>query len=292
MQQNGFEVNCDRRIRLSDGRWLGYADYGDPDGKPVLYFHGGLSSRLDVAFAAPFCREKGMRLLSIDRPGIGLSDFQPNRTLLNWADDIDEFSQTLQLDKFALLGWSAGGPYVLACAFKIPHRLTRVGISGGMCPINRAGAVSELGLFGDRILFPLAQQFPDLAVLLLRAANLLPATILKWVLEQELSSPGDRKLVASLSSEQATVFFYEAFRSGAHGTVEDYRILGGDWGFRLQEIEAEIFLWQGEEDHLLPIAHARYLADYLRFSQLVILPNQGHFLLRSMMKQVLTTLMN
>jgi pimeloyl-ACP methyl ester carboxylesterase len=64
-------------------------------------------------------------LLSIDRPGIGLSDFQPNRTLLDWADDISELAQTLRLDRFALLGWSAGGPYVLACAFKIPHRLTR-----------------------------------------------------------------------------------------------------------------------------------------------------------------------
>ncbi|SRR5579883_3074802 len=283
-------ANFDRRIRLADGRWFGYADYGDPDGKPILYFHGGLSSRLDVAFADPFCRARGIRLLSIDRPGIGLSDFQPKRTLLDWADNIDELAQALRLERFAVLGWSAGGPYVLACAFKMPHRLTRVGISGGMCPINRAGAVQELGLFIDRVLFPLAEQFPELAALLLNAARQLPAPALKWVLEQELSSSSDRKLVASLPPEQATDFFYEAFRSGAQGTVEDYRILGGDWGFELKEIEAEILLWQGEEDRLLPMAHAKYLADHLSFAQLIVVPNQGHFLLRSMMEQILTTL--
>ena len=68
--------------------------------------------------------------------------------------------------------------------------------------------------------------------------------------------------------------------------MEDYRILGGDWGFDLKEIEAEILLWQGEEDHLLPMAHARYLADYLRFAQLVVVPNQGHFLLRSSARRI------
>lgn len=83
-------ANFDMRIRLSDGCHLGYAEYGDPDGKPVVYFHGGLSSRLDIAFAALFCQTRGIRLLSIDRPGIGLSDFQPNRMLLDWPDDICE----------------------------------------------------------------------------------------------------------------------------------------------------------------------------------------------------------
>ncbi len=208
-------TDFDRRIRLSNGRWLGYAEYGDPDGKPVMSFHGGLSSRLDVAFAASICRARGIRLLSVDRPGIGLSDFQPNRTLLDWSDDICELAHTLSLKRFALFGWSAGGPYVLACAFKIPHLLTRIGISGGMCPINRSGAVQELGLLVDRVLFPLAKQFPELAALLLNAASHLPATVLKWVLEQELSSLADRKLIASLSPEQATGFVYEAFRAGA-----------------------------------------------------------------------------
>ncbi len=283
-------TNRDRRARLSDGRWLGYGEYGDPEGKPILYFHGGLSSRLDIAFADSFCQSKGIRLLAVDRPGIGLSEFLPNRTLLDWSNDIDELAQALKLEKFALLGWSAGGPYVLACAYKLSHYITRVGIAGGMCPINRKGAVQELGLFVDRILFPLSQHFPTLAAFLLTVASHLPASVLKWMLEQELSSLSDRQVLASLSSKQATDFFYEAFRSGVQGIVEDYRVVGGEWGFKLQEIETEILLWQGEEDYLLPLAHAKYLADNLRFAHLTIVPNQGHFLLRSILEQVLVTL--
>jgi pimeloyl-ACP methyl ester carboxylesterase len=291
LSTNGVHnLNPDRRIRLSDGRCLGYAEYGNPDGKPVLSFHGGLSSRLDIAFASPFCQAKGIRLLSIDRPGIGLSDFQPHRTILDWADDISELAAQLGLNKFAVLGWSAGGPYVLACALKIPHLLTRAGIAGGMCPVNRPGAVRELGALGDRILFPLTKYTPWLASMLLQAIGFSPAAVLKWVFERELSSPADRKLLASLTPQQATDFFYEALCSGARGTVEDYRILGDDWGFRLKEISTEIILWQGEEDRLSPMKHAKYLAKHLRFSQLVVVPHQGHFLLRAKIHEILATL--
>ena len=291
MQQTPVLVSdVDRHIRLSDGRWLGYAEYGDPSGKTILYFHGGLSSRLDVAFSNPLCRARKIRLLSVDRPGIGLSDLQKNRKLLDWPDDICELAHTLNLDRFAVLGWSGGGPYALACAFKIPERLTYVGIAAGMCPLRPPATVHELGLLIDRILFPLSEHVPELAELLVNSAKHIPATVLKWLLEQELTSSSDLNLIRTLNADQATNFFYEAVRFSAQGTVNDYRILGDEWGFKLTDIVIEVQLWQGEEDFLLPMAHVKYLTDRLRFSKLTIVPGQGHFLLRAIMNDVLSRL--
>ncbi len=292
--------SCDESILLPDGRVLGYAEYGDPQGKPIFSFHGGLSSRLDVAFAEPICAARGIRLISVDRPGIGLSDYQPNRTLLDWPSDIQHLAMSLNLQQFAVFGWSGGGPYVLACALTIPDLLTRAGISGGMAPIVRPGAVQELGLLADRILFPLTQQLPLLARLILEVVSQLPPSLLKYILLLDVSSVSDpplwaaalryRAILSSLSPQQATDFFFEAFRSGSRGTVKDYQILGGEWGFRLEDISMPILLWQGEQDNLLPMAHARYLAKHLPLGQLIVVPDCGHFLPRSKMSEILTAL--
>lgn len=286
------DSDVDRRIRLSDGRWLGYSEYGDPMGKPILSFHGGLSSRIDIAFASSLCCSKHIRILSVDRPGIGLSDPQDNRRLLDWPEDICELASTLDLKKFALLGWSAGGPYALACAFKIPHLLTNVGIAGGMCPLDRPGAVQELGLLVDRVLFPLAEKFPEFSEVLIKLAKYVPPAILKWMLKQELQCLSDRQLIASLSVEEATNFFCEAIRFNVQGTVDDYRILGSDWGFKSRDISMKILLWQGKEDYLLPMKHANQLAKQLQDFELFIIPNQGHFLLRSIIDEVLSALIS
>lgn len=280
---------CDRRLQLRDGRWLGYAEYGDPDGKPVVSFHGGMSCRIDVAFASSICAARGVRLISVDRPGIGSSDYKPGRTLLDWPDDVTELAAALGIERFALFGWSAGGPYVLACAARLAPRVTRGAIVGGMAPIDRPGAVGELGLRLDRLLFPLARRNARLASVLLDVVRALPARVMKWSLVQEVA-PADREVIGALSAEQATDFVYEALRSGVRGTVHDYRLLGGPWGFELAEVAPEVLLWQGGEDRLVPLSHARYLAERLPHARLTILPGRGHFLLRTEMADIVEAL--
>lgn len=127
---------------------------------------------------------------------------------------------------------------------------------------------------------------------MINVAKYVPAKVLKWLLEQELTCALDCKLLASLSSEEATNFFYEVLRFSVQGTVDDYRILGGNWGFELGDISIKIFLWQGKEDNLLPMTHASYLAEKLRYSELFIASKQGHFLLRSIIDEVLSVLMS
>ena len=92
----------DRQIRLSDGRRLGYSEYGDPHGRPVLFFHGFGTSRVICPPDDALARSVGARLIAVDRPGIGLSDPLPGRRLLDWPADVAQLANQLQLDRFAI----------------------------------------------------------------------------------------------------------------------------------------------------------------------------------------------
>lgn len=110
-------------ITLTDGRVLGYAESGDPKGKPLFLFHGLNFSRLEVKIVDKEMEKSGVRFIGIDRPGIGLSTFQEDRTVLDIVDDVEALADHLGIEIFSVLGISSGGKYALAYAYKIPHRL-------------------------------------------------------------------------------------------------------------------------------------------------------------------------
>ncbi len=122
-------------ITLKAGRKLCYAEYGDLDGMPIMVFHGNPNSRLlwGVIPGSPFL--PGVRLIAPDRPGFGQTDFKKGITTLeNWSNDIVALADSLGIEKFAIFGPSGGGPFALACAWKIPERLTAVGIFASVGP--------------------------------------------------------------------------------------------------------------------------------------------------------------
>ena len=145
------------RITLRDGRSLGYGEFGHPDGKPVFLFHSWLGSRLDAKFLDESAAKAGIRAIGIDRPGMGLSDFQFGRQILDWPEDVIQLADQLGIEQFAVSGVSGGGPYAAACAYKIPQRMTACHIIAGLGPIS-------LGTEGmntnNRALFFLAQRLP------------------------------------------------------------------------------------------------------------------------------------
>ncbi|MBI3781996.1 MAG: alpha/beta hydrolase [Deltaproteobacteria bacterium] len=279
-----------RRIRLRDGRILAYAEYGDPYGLPVVYCHGGLGSRLEIAFAADTCRRSGVRLLAIDRPGIGASDPQPGRTLVGWPYDVAHLADRLGITRCAVLGWSAGGPYALACASRLGRRVARVAIVGGLAPLELPATVAELGMRAERLLLRLAIENPGRARILLRMAGYLPPRLLRAVLLYDLTSPSDRAVVTGLPAESALDGFYEAIRCGVDGAVDDYRVLASSWELGLGDITTEVNLWHGQEDNLVPVSHAERLSAHLPNARLIVLPGRGHFLLHVELEHVLSTL--
>jgi pimeloyl-ACP methyl ester carboxylesterase len=139
-------MNTDNQIALHDGRRLGYAEYGDPVGTPVLHFHGTPDSRLEGCLPGvdELAARLGVRLILPDRPGLGLSDYQPNRRILDWPQDVLQLADALHLERFAVLGLSGGGPYVSACAHQIPERLLRAGIISGVGPLDAPGTLQGM----------------------------------------------------------------------------------------------------------------------------------------------------
>jgi pimeloyl-ACP methyl ester carboxylesterase len=130
------------RITLADGRSVGYAEHGDRGGRPVLYFPGTPSSRLLHPPEAPAV-SLGVRVMVVERPGFGLSDFQKVRGLVDWPGDVSAFADALGIDRFPVVGVSAGGPCAAVCACRIPERLTKAAIVSGMGPTDRPGLVEE-----------------------------------------------------------------------------------------------------------------------------------------------------
>jgi pimeloyl-ACP methyl ester carboxylesterase len=147
-------------IRLRDGRCISYLEVGKMDGAPIFHFHGHGSSRLEVLLLAEKAASLGVRLIAMDRPGIGRSDSKIGSILMTWPDDIVEMADQLGVKRFAVEGVSAGGPYALACATKIPGRLTACGLISTQAPGDPS---ANQGLYGcvlyGRSLFVFPRRF-------------------------------------------------------------------------------------------------------------------------------------
>jgi pimeloyl-ACP methyl ester carboxylesterase len=279
-------------ITLSDGRILGYAEYGDFYGRPLFFFHGQPGNRLfrhpDEALATSL----GVRLITVDRPGYGLSDFKPGRKLLDWPQDVSEFADALGIDKFAVLGFSAGGPYALACALQIPHLLTRVGIADSAPPmylpeIHR----SATGMLRNNL--QLARHAPGVLRVVFKLfwaySRRNPDAFLKMA--QAQSSQMDKDIMSQPGFlSMLDEVWKENLRRDSRGYVQDVEILMNDWGFRLSEIQKEIYLWQGEDDVNTPAEWARFMAGELPHCIASVFPDEAHFAMLMYWKEVLLQL--
>jgi pimeloyl-ACP methyl ester carboxylesterase len=274
-------------IVLPDGRRLGYAEYGDPDGVPVMSFHGGLSSRLDAAPADEACRTLGIRLVSPDRPGMGLSDFQEGRTLLDWPADVVSLADGLGIGRFGAVGWSAGGPYVAACGFAIAERLTAGAMVASAVPFELS---SRRGLnLADRVLLFLSERMPWAASQALRLSVGLPSpTRLERSIAHSLVAADMEAIRRAGPPDRSLAFMKEALRDGTRGVIADYRVFGDPWGFALEDVAVPIHVWQGSEDTLCPPGDPALLAEHLPDAELTIVPGEGHLsLLRNQARAIL-----
>ena len=263
-------------VTLPDGRELAYEEYGDPGGEPVLSFHGGLSSRLDAAPAHQAALDLGVRLLSPDRPGIGLSTFQPGRRLLDWPADVAALADALGIDRFAVMGWSCGGPYAAVCGARMSDRVTAVGLLSSAVPLELVGTTKGLAR-DDRLLLFLVRWTPRLAAALLRV-TIGQATERRLYREIRRSFPAvDRAALEERGSvADAVAFVKESMRQGAEGCLQDYRVFGSPWGFDLSEVTVPVQIWEGEEDNTGPPEYRELLLRHLPQAQLSLVPGEGH----------------
>ncbi len=287
-------ANTDDVLRLKDGRKLGYAEYGDPTGEPLFFFHGMPGSRLEGQMGAAAAKGLGIRLITSDRPGYGRSDFKPDRSFLDWPDDVLELAAALNIDRFAVAGVSGGGPYAAACAFKIPERLTAAGIISGVGPFDVPDATDGMSR-QNRLIFSLARKAPWVIRLPMWLMGVgtrhfpdrVMSTMLRSLPEPDQTIMARPEIMAIFKEDLA-----EAGRQGTRGGAWEAVMFARPWGFRLEEITMKVHLWQGEVDVNVPVSMGRYQANAIPNCQATFYPGEGHFALVDRMEEILGALVS
>jgi len=254
--------------------------YGDPDGVPCVYTTGTPASGLAGALHHDAARLGGVRWISVDKPGYGLSAFQPGRQLLDWPEDIVALAGHLGLDRFAVAGESGGGPHALALAHVLGSRITTAVVLAGMGPGDQAW-VREGMKRQNRIMLGLAQRAPWAMV---PAAGMMgwmlasPRRAERYMRKQAaVSPPADRELLADPRIRQILLAATrDAFRSGPRGAAQELTMLARPWGFGLREVPVHVDLWHGAEDVNVPVAIAKAVAAELPDCDARIIEGAGH----------------
>ena len=285
----------DKSIELTDGRVLGYTEFGVAKGKPVFYFHGANSSRLSGRALEPIAIKLGVRIISIDRPGFGISQFKPGRQLLDWPDDVIALANNLSIDRFAVIGISSGAAYAAACAFKTPNRLTNVGMVS--CEVAYNVSVSAIGkLRAVKVASVFTRRTPLLMRYWMKWSDQIARKLPKVFFSNykvHLTQP-DRAIFNWSSVKRAFINNYlEAHRFGTKGAVWDMALVGREWGFKLEDISMRVHLWHGGRDTVSPIAVGRLIASETPNCVSKFYPNEGHLsVLFNHMEEILSVLVS
>ena len=270
-----------QQFHLSDGRRLGYDERGAPDGKPVFYLHGSPSSRLEskLYISEDLLQSSGVRLIAVDRPGMGLSDFQPNRRLLDFPNDLLALADHLRIERFVILAYSLGGIHGLACAFAIPERLTQVGIVSGAALFTEPELMTNINE-GTRQFLTMPREKPLLSRLFLwMMLGVMPRVAPKKFIAGAAAvlPEADRAIVSDPKVQRDFIdAMYEAMRQGTRGAFHESLLSVTDYGFRLQDIRAPLQLWHGEEDKNIPVEMARFAASAIPKCEAKFYPDEGH----------------
>ncbi|MFA5960552.1 MAG: alpha/beta hydrolase [Tatlockia sp.] len=263
-------------MTLPDGRQLGFAEFGSPDGTPILYFHGLPGSRLEARHLQNVALLNHYRLIGIDRPGMGLSSVHLQRSILSWVDDVESFADYLGLKKFSIIGHSGGAPFVAACAYKIPNRLNGVAIVSGMAPFEIPEATASLAR-GQRFINKAIQAMPWVVTVMVKLMSMMlkkPA-MQKQMLKQ--LPEVDQRVFRDSGSNQAFIgATLEAFRHGVVGVSQEIRLTLKPWGFDIANIKCPVTIWQGSLDKQAPEVHAKLYAKLIPNAKLTFFKNDGH----------------
>jgi pimeloyl-ACP methyl ester carboxylesterase len=256
---------------------MAFAEYGVAAGRPLVFCHGFASSRLAGELLEAEAANRGLRVIVPDRPGHGLSDFKRHRRVGKWTADLASLADALELGRFGVLGFSAGGPYAIAAGALLHDRVSVVGVASGWAPRQAPRARPS----------PRLPFVPALGrhVRLLRRFSL--SRVAKRVakdgtglLEKATAkgAPADRAIVGDPALRRVLADdLREAFRQGARGPSRDARVVNRRWGFRLEDVRVPTWLWHGQDDRHVPSQLARYVAERIPGTRTTLYRADGHF---------------
>jgi pimeloyl-ACP methyl ester carboxylesterase len=267
-------------VTLSEGRRLGFAEFGVPNGRPIFWFHGTPGARRQIPPEARLAAlGRGVRLIGVDRPGVGDSTPHVYPSFTAWARDVETVADRLGIGKFGLIGLSGGGPYVLACAHALPRRVVAGAVLGGVAPA-RGPEAAPGGLVRFAANFEPAYRLlhePLGVTLTLFAWSMRPFSRRALELFARLSPAGDRAVFER--PEMKAIFLDDLLngsRWGLRAPVYDLLLFSRPWGFHLRDVRVPIRFWHGDADHLVPLAHAAHQAKLVPDSALHVRRGESH----------------
>ena len=267
-------------IPVGPNRHIGFAEFGDPLGRPVFWLHGTPSSRRQIPpEARVYAEQNNIRLIGVDRPGIGTSTPHQYATVSDFADDLRIVADTLGIDKMAVAALSGGAPYTLACAALLPDRVVAAGVLGGVAPTRGpdaiVGGAMKVGLWFAPLLRMGGRPLRVLLSLLIQSARPVAAPVLDMY--ARFAPQADREVLAS---PEFKAMFLDDLLGGTRKQLAapfcDVIVFARDWGFRLDEVKVPVRWWHGDRDHIIPFSHGAHVVSRLPDAELVELPSESH----------------
>ena len=282
-------------IAVGDDRQIGFAEFGDPQGRAVFWLHGTPGARRQIPMEARvYAEQRQIRLIGIDRPGIGSSTPYQYDTVFAFADDLRTIADTLGIDKMIVVGLSGGGPYTLACAAAMPERVVAAGVIGGVAPTKGSDAISGglMGNVGSRVA-PLLQVAGGpiglAATALIRLVK--PVASPAVDLYGRVSPEADRRMLAR---PEIKAMFLDDLLNGSRkqmsAPIADIIVFARDWGFRLDEVKVPVRWWHGDHDHIVPFEHGQHVVAKLPDVEMYHLPGESHLAGLGRAEEILSTM--
>ena len=268
-----------RTVRLADGRRIGYAEYGDPQGASVLAIHGTPGSRFMFALTDKAARDRGLRIFAPERPGYGLSDFRRKDGLAQAADDLRWFADAVGLRRFALIGVSGGGPYAVATAASMVERVALLALISPVGPIAECQSKIRMSKLHRYIFTKIGRSRPSGAAFfwsLRHVVRYAPDLAYRGLMQRV--APTDRSVLlrGEVKADLQTAL-REGLRPGIAGARQDLRLFCAPWGLKLEEIDVPAIIWQGSDDTIVPPGAAYHLAETLPNCRLDVVQGGGHY---------------
>ena len=282
-------------IAVGDDRQIGFAEFGDPQGRAVFWLHGTPGARRQIPMEARvYAEQRQIRLIGVDRPGIGSSSPYQYDTVFAFAEDLRTIADTLGIDRFEVIGLSGGGPYTLACAAAMPDRVVAAGVLGGVAPVRGADAIGG----GVSTLITAAAPVVEVAGAPLRLVASQLIRLIRPVAEPALyayariSPEADRRLL--VRPEFKAMFLDDLLNGSRFQTsapINDLLLFTRDWGFRAADVTVPVRWWHGDEDHIVPHQHGQHLVSLLPDATLTTIDGESHLGGLGIAEEVLSTLM-
>jgi pimeloyl-ACP methyl ester carboxylesterase len=280
--EQGKGGDMQRTVHSLDGRVLAVEDGGDLAGRPVLVHNGTPNSRHLYGPNARDAAERGLRLISYDRPGYGGSSPQPGRTVADCAGDVRMICAELGIDRLATWGISGGGPHVLACAALLPDLVAAAASLASPAPFDADGLDYFAGMgqlnVDDTRLF-LADQAAARAKTDKEREELLatpPEDAAKGM--ESLLTATDAAVLRGELAEYLTSSMQDGLAPGSQGWWDD-NCMVRPWGFDLADIAVPVLLLHGRQDMFVPFGHGEWLAAHIPGVEARLLDDDGHLTL-------------